>query len=123
MAHVGLDYLDRLPASEVPAYAITAMEREAHETLRWMDLFLIPIEAWAGGRNRPVWQGLRDLALHQLGVTAAARDTRSPEVIEAERLAIAEVEAEIARDFPFYADEDRLDEVHDANGLLRLRVA
>jgi glutathione S-transferase len=112
--HVGFDYLDRLPARLVPVYAVEALEREARETLRWLTLFQIPLEAW-GGRQRPLFHGLRNQAAHWLG-QGTIRDKRGEEERERERQLIAQVEAEIARDFPIYNEPDRLDLYHKQVG-------
>lgn len=81
--------------------------------MRAMQVALLPAEALAG-RGVARRQLTREVR-RMLGVTI----TSGPSA--AERAAIAEVECEIAADFPFYRDERRLDEIHDALGMLRLR--
>lgn len=115
VAHVGVDYLDRLPAREVPAYAIAALEREANDTLRWMHLFLIPAEAFGGAKRRPIWNHLRNTAAWQLGEGTSV-ERRTPEQIAIEQELIREVEEEIARDFPIYGDPNRLNDYYAQNG-------
>jgi hypothetical protein len=97
----------------VVEYAAGCVEREALSLMRAMQLALLSAEVLAG-RGVARRQLAREVR-RMLGVTVA----NSPSA--AERQAIAAVEREIAADFPFYADERRLDEIHDALGLLRLR--
>lgn len=81
--------------------------------MRSMQVALLPAEALAG-RGAARRQLAREVR-RMLGVSIASGPSA------AEREAIVEVEREIAVNFPFYRDERRLDEIHDALGLLRLR--
>lgn len=105
--------LDYLTARRVLVYAGACLTREAIVLARQMDLALISAEALAGGGR--TFQRLQRQIRGMLGVTAAP--TFDPQ----EQAAIAEVEREIAAQFPFYRDARRLDEVHDAIGLMRLK--
>lgn len=101
-------------------YAVSALEREAEDTLRSLDLFTLPVEAF-GSKTRPIAKRLHNRALWLLGNTTGTPDDRSPEQIAAEEAAIAEVEAEMERDFTFCANPQRLDEIHAAAGTMALR--
>ena len=81
--------------------------------MRAMQVALLPAEALAG-RGVARRQLVREVR-RMVGVTIASGPSA------AAREAIAAVEREIAADFPFYRDERRLDEIHGALGLLRLR--
>lgn len=107
--------LDRLTARRVLEYAGACLTREALVLARQMDLALLSAEALAGGAR--TFQRLQRQVRSMLGVTAATK-AMDPQ----EQAAIAEVEREIASQFPFYRDPRRLNEVHDAVGILRLSV-
>lgn len=109
MLHVGLDYLDSLPAREIPAYAVCALEREAWDTLRQISLFQIPIAIWSG--DKTLVSSLRNTAVHRLGGQAVF-DRRTPEQIAAEEAAIEEVKREVMRDFGLGDDQDKLNQIH-----------
>lgn len=47
---MAFDYLDALPASQVPLYGVSALEHQATELRRACDLFLLPAEAIGGGK-------------------------------------------------------------------------
>lgn len=47
---MAFDYLDALPASQVPLYGVAALEHQATELRRACDLFLLPAEAIGGGK-------------------------------------------------------------------------
>jgi hypothetical protein len=101
-----------LPARCVFAYAVACLEHEAAELAAAIDLALVPVEAFSGGcavRKR-LQREIRRLSGQSL----------APVVTAVEQAAIAEVEREIAREFPFYLEASRLNEMHDALGMLRL---
>lgn len=105
--------LARLPASRVFAYAVACLEREAAELARSMDVALVPVEASTGGGSlrKRLEREIRRLSGETLPVVVSA----------AEQAAIAEIEREIQRDFPFYCNEERLNKMHDALGMLRFK--
>lgn len=106
--------LERLTARRVLEYAGACLTREAIVLARQMDFALLSAEALAGGGR--TFQRLQRQVRGMLGVTSATV-TVDPQ----EQAAIVEVEREIAAQFPFYRDARRLDEVHDAVGLMRLK--
>ena len=108
----GLGELDRLPARRVFAYATACIEQQARELAREIDVSLISVEAFGGGSA--LGKRLRRQLRRMLG------DAELPAISDREQSAIAEVEREIVREFPFYFDEARLNEVHQAIGRLRL---
>jgi hypothetical protein len=89
----------------VPGYAIAAMEIKANDLLQQLALFQVPVESWGGGHER--FNRLRNQAACWLG-KGTIKDTRSDAVKEEELRAMAEVEAEVARDFPIFTDPQRL---------------
>ena len=95
------------------AYAIACLEREGAELARAIDVALVPLDASAGGSSfrKRLERDIRRLSGEALPVAVSSAD----------QAAIAEVEREIARDFPFYLDEARLNKIHDALGMLRLK--
>ena len=105
--------LERLPARSVFAYAVGCLEHQAAELAVAIDVALVPVEAFAGGNA--LRKRLQREVRRMLGEWL--RQKVSPD----EQAAIAEVEREIARDFPFYFDEGRLSELHEALGMLRLK--
>jgi hypothetical protein len=80
---------------------------------RSIDVALVPLEASTGGSSlrKRLERDIRRLSGETLPAAVSA----------AEQAAIAEIEREIARDFPFYFDEARLNKMHDALGMLRLK--
>lgn len=106
--------IERLTARRVVEYAAECLTREALLLAQQMDLALLSGEVLAGGSRS--FQYLQRQVRGMLGATnAAASDPK-------EQAAVAEVEREIAAQFPFYADPRRLNEVHDAVGLMRLKA-
>ncbi|HEX5442272.1 MAG TPA: hypothetical protein VFW87_00525 [Pirellulales bacterium] len=105
--------LDRLPARGVMQYGAACLAREALLIARQMDMAMLAAETLAGGSR--TLQRLQRQARGMLGVSVAA-----PLNTE-EQAAVAEVEREIAAQFPFYRDPQRLNEIHDAIGMMRLR--
>lgn len=103
---------DYLTARRVLEYAGACLTREAIVFARQMDLALVAAEALAGGGR--AYQRVQRQVRGMLGATAATAS--DPQ----EQAAIAEVEREIAAQFPFYRDPRRLNEIHDAVGMLRL---
>lgn len=105
--------MDCLPARSVFAYAVACLEREAAELARSIDVALVPLEASAGGSSlrKRLERDIRRMSGGTLSVALSS----------VEQIAIAEVELEIAHDFPFYFDEARLNKMHDALGMLRLK--
>jgi len=101
-----------LPARSVFVYAVACLEQQAGELARAIDVALVPVEASTGGSS------LRKRFERE--IRRMLGDSVLPTVSAAEQAAIAEVEREIARDFPFYFDESRLNKMHDALGMLRL---
>jgi hypothetical protein len=107
-----LSDLDRLPARQVFAYGVGCVEQHALELASAIDVSLISVEAYLGGgalRNRM-----------QRRIRRMLGEATQPVLSADEQAAIAEVEREIARDFPFYMDEARLNEVHERLGRLKL---
>lgn len=94
------------------AYATACIEQQALELARAIDVSLISVEAFGGGSA--LGKRLRRQIRRMLG------EAELPAISDREQLAIAEVEREIAREFPFYFDEARLNEVHERLGMLRL---
>jgi hypothetical protein len=101
-----------LRARSVFAYAVACLEHQAVELAAAVDVALVSVEAFTGG------SALRKRLGREIGrmLGESLHSMMSPD----EQSAIAEVEREIARDFPFYLDEKRLDEVHEKLGMLRL---
>ena len=104
--------LDRLPAAGVFAYAAACVEQQAAELAQSVDVSLVAVEAFTGG------SALRKRLQRQ--IRRMMGEVSSPMVSAREQAAIAEVEREISRDFPFYFDEARLNELHQALGRLKL---
>ena len=104
--------LDRLPAACVFAYAAACVERQAIELAQSIDVSLVAVEAFTGGGT------LRKRLQRQ--IRRMTGEISSPAISAREQVAIAEVEREIARDFPFYFDDARLNELHQALGRLKL---
>ena len=102
--------LARLPASKAFVYATACLEREAIELSRQIELFLTPAEAF-GGRyevRKHLQQTVRSLlGGHELADT-------DPRELEA----IAEIERELAEQYPWYADPERLNRVWRDHGKL-----
>lgn len=107
--------LERLSPRRVLEYAGACLTRDALLLAREIDLAMLSAELLAGGGR--TFQRLQRQVRGMLGVTAAAT-TFDPQ----EQTAIAEVEREIAAQFPFYRDPRRLKEIHDAIGLMRLKL-
>lgn len=105
--------IERLTARQAIEYAAACLTREALLLVQQMDLAMLVSEAFAGGGRS--FQHLQRQVRGMLPATAAAAS--DPQ----EQAAVAEVEREIAAQFPFYADPRRLNEIHDAIGLMRLR--
>lgn len=104
--------IERLTARQAIEYAAACLTREALLLAQQMDLAMLAAEVVAGGSRS--FQHLQRQVRGMLGATAMASDPQ-------EQAAVAEVEREIAAQFPFYGDPRRLNEVHDAVGLMRLR--
>ena len=105
--------IERLAARQTIEYAAACLTREALLLAQQMDLAMLSAEALAGGSRS--FQQLQRQVRGMLGATVAAASDPH------EQAAVAEVEREIAAQFPFYADPRRLNEIHDAIGLMRLR--
>lgn len=105
--------LEHLPATRVFAYAAACVEHQAAELAESIDVSMVAVEAFSGGSS------LRKCL--QRRVRRMMGELSQPAMSAAEQAAIAEVEREIAREFPFYLDERRLNEMHDALGMLRLK--
>ncbi len=105
--------LDRLNAQRALEYAGACLTREAIVLARQMEMAMFSAETLAGGSR--TFQRLQRQVRGMLGASVAA-----PLNTE-EQAAVAEVEREIAAQFPFYRDPQRLNEIHDAIGLMRLR--
>jgi hypothetical protein len=97
-----------MPASSVVSYAVACLERDAIELSKQMDLFLTPAEAFAG--KDKIRRGLADSVRRMLGL--AKRNAISPE----EQAAVAEIEREIAEQFPWAANETSLNQVWRDHG-------
>lgn len=78
-----------------------------------IDLALVPAEAFTG--NSTLRKRLQRDICRMLG------ETLTPGVSLADHAAIADIEREIAREFPFYFDESRLNQMHERLGSLRLK--
>lgn len=102
----------QLPARSVFAYAVACLEHQAVELATAIDVALVPVEAFGGGCS--LRKRLQREIRRMLG------ESLQPVVSPVEHEAIAEVEREIAREFPFYFDEPRLNTMHEALGRLRL---
>ncbi|HET6882177.1 MAG TPA: hypothetical protein VFI31_18580 [Pirellulales bacterium] len=102
----------RLPARDAFAYATACLEQGALELTESIDVALISAEALAGGSS------LRKRLLGD--IRRMLGESLQLAVSLAEHAAIAEVEREIAREFPFYFDESRLSDLHERYGKLRL---
>lgn len=102
-----------LPARVVFVYGVACVERRALELADSMDVALVSAEAISGGGT--LRKSLRQRVRWMLG------ESSRPIASAAERAAIAEVEREIAREFPFYFDDARLSELHERYGRLRLQ--
>lgn len=48
---ISFEYLDALPANEVPLYGVASLERQATDLRRAAQLFLLPAEALGGGNE------------------------------------------------------------------------
>ncbi|HJT30854.1 MAG TPA: hypothetical protein VJ783_02225 [Pirellulales bacterium] len=105
--------IERLTARQTIEYAAACLTREALLLAQQMDVAMLSAETLTGG-NRS-FQHLQRQVRGMFGATAAAKS--NPQ----EQAAVADVEREIAAQFPFYGDHRRLNEVHDAIGLMRLR--
>lgn len=77
-----------------------------------MDVALVSAEALSGGNS--MRKQLRSEIQRMFGESPRAAASA------AECAAIAEVEREIAREYPFYFDDARLSELHERFGRLRL---
>ncbi len=105
-----LSEIGRLPAAEALVYATACVEREALELARQMELFLLPAETFAGGKQ--IHERLQDGVRRMLGLQAnQAIDPR-------ESAAVAEVERELAELYPWYRDPERLNRVWRSYGKL-----
>lgn len=105
--------LGRLPTRSVFAYAVACLEQQAVELAASIDVALVPVEAFTGGSALRKRLG-RDIR-RMLGESMQSVFSSD------EQAAIAQVEREIVREFPFYLDEQRLNEVHAALGMMRLK--
>lgn len=105
--------LARLSARDVFVYAVACLEQRAAELAESIDVVLVPVEAMTGGNSlrKRFEREIRRMTGESLQPVASA----------AEEAAIAEVEREIAREFPFYFNEVRLSELHERYGRLRLK--
>jgi hypothetical protein len=108
-----LSELARLSARDAFVYAVACLEQHATELAQSIDVALVPAEAMSGGNS------LRKRFARE--IRRMAGESLQPVVSTAEQAAIAEVEREIAREFPFYFDESRLGELHERYGRLRLK--
>ena len=105
--------MGRLSARDVFGYAVACLEQQAAELAESIDVALVPVEAMTGGNSlrKRFEREIRRMAGESLRQVVSA----------AEQAVIAEVEHEIAREYPFYFDEARLRELHERYGRLRLR--
>ncbi|HEX7379658.1 MAG TPA: hypothetical protein VF278_21220 [Pirellulales bacterium] len=103
----------KLPAREVFVYGVACIERRALELADSMELALVSAEALSGGHS------LRKYLRCEIGQMQG--ESPRPVASAAEQAAIAEVEREIAREYPFYFDDARLSELHERYGRLRLQ--
>lgn len=101
-----------LPAREVFVYGTACVEQRALEMSDVMELELVSAEALSGGAT--IRKSLRQRVRWMLG------ETPRPVSSAAEQAAIAEVEREIAGEYPFYFDDARLSDLHERYGRLRL---
>lgn len=95
--------LGQLPAAKVFIYATACLEREALELSRQIELFLTPAEALGG--QFELRKHLQDTVRRLLG----AEEQASPDPRELE--AIAEIERELAEQYPWYSDPERLNRI------------
>lgn len=94
-------------------YAVAGVEQRAAELAESIDVALVGVEAFSGGSS--LRKRMQQQVRRMLG------ESVQPAVSSAEQAAIAEVEREIAQEYPFYFDEARLSELHERYGRLRLR--
>lgn len=101
-----------LPAREVFVYAALCPEQRAAALAESVDVALVGVEAFSGGSS------LRKR--FEQRVRRMTGESVQPVVSTTEQAAIAEVEREIAQEYPFYFDNTRLAELHERYGRLRL---
>lgn len=105
--------LGDLPAREVFVYAVACLEHRAAELVESIDVELVGVEAFSGGCS------LRKRFARE--IRRMTGELFQPAVSSAEQAVIAEVECEIAREYPFYFNDARLSELHERYGRLRLK--
>lgn len=84
-------YLDPLPASRVAQYALAALEQEARDLARSIDLFLLPGEAFAGGGA--ILKSLTGSAKQLSGANEPGRRGPTDPLAELERQYLDDIEA------------------------------
>jgi hypothetical protein len=89
-------------------YGVVCIELRAEILAESVEMALVCAEALAGGGS------LRKCV--QREIQRMLGESSRPEATAAEQKAIADVEREIAREYPFYFDEERLSELHERYG-------
>jgi hypothetical protein len=82
---MAFDYMDALPAAQVPLYGVTALEREATELRRACELFLLPAEAFGGNGKMPTLERLNGEICRLSGMESDTLDKRNNPFAELDR--------------------------------------
>jgi (p)ppGpp synthase/HD superfamily hydrolase len=113
--------LDELTATQLLRYAIACLEHEAHRLLRKTQLFLLPLESYAGGCE--IRNHLHATVRRMLGLPDEAK--RIDRLTDEERgnieEGIAEVERELAAQHSWYADDLKRSQTRAAHSRRKVR--